>query len=62
MKQPFYHRIDGVLFTATREVSEQEVVNALKQIKGVVKESVEVEPNGYQNRSPATRWTYEPST
>ena len=55
-RQPFYHRQDGVLFTATRVVSEAElaeaIVKAVQRIKGVVKESVEIEPNNYQEPEP----------
>jgi len=44
--QPFYHKVDEVLFTATRVVSDNEINNvitlALQKIKGVVPESVTV--------------------
>lgn len=46
--QPFYHRVDGLLFTATRTVSEVEILEAIMRIKGVVKQSIEIEPKGYQ--------------
>lgn len=46
-QQPFYHRVDGVLFTATRDVSEDEFTEALKKalkgIKGVIINSAEIE-------------------
>lgn len=46
-KQPFYHRVEAVLFTATRPVSEEEFCAALESsLKkcGLVKGSVEIEP------------------
>lgn len=46
--QPFYHRVDGLLFTAKRALTEAEIVEAVRKIKGVVKESVEVEPDGFE--------------
>jgi len=51
VKQPFYHRVDGVLFTCTTEISEEDFIEALeiglKNIKcGYVKGSVEVEQWG----------------
>lgn len=48
-KQPFYHRVDGLLFTATRELSETEFLveirGPLKKL-GVIPESIEIETWG----------------
>lgn len=46
-KQPFYHRVDGLLFTATRSLSEAEIVEAVSKIEGVVPGSTEIEPGGF---------------
>jgi hypothetical protein len=51
-KQPFYHRVDGLLFTATSVVTEQDIIEAIGKIKGVVKDSVEIEPDGYGEPEP----------
>ena len=50
-KQPFYHRVDGVLFTLTEEISEEQFICALitgfKATKiPYVKNSLEVEEWG----------------
>lgn len=55
-KQPFYHRVSGVLFTATRAVPEDEFLEALKKalkkVPGVIQESVEIEPTTYEEPEP----------
>lgn len=54
-KQPFYHRVDGLLFTATKPIDVLEFVHAfatgLKAL-GVIASSVEIEPEGYAEPEP----------
>ena len=45
-KQPFYHRVDGLLFTATRPISEKEFMQAVKKslaLLGVIVSSIELD-------------------
>jgi hypothetical protein len=54
-KQPFYHRVDGLLFTSTTGFCEDDFVALLKAVAkssagkalGLIVSSIEVEPNGY---------------
>ena len=54
-KQPFFHRCDGLLFTATKPVSEAEFLAAVsKALKpfGLVLGTLEVEPDGWAEPDP----------
>lgn len=45
-KQPYYHRVDGLLFTATRDISQEEFIQAIKaplKKLGVLINSIELE-------------------
>jgi ferredoxin-NADP reductase len=45
-KQPFYHRIDGLLFTATNGIDEKQFIDAIKEpLKklGVLPDSITIE-------------------
>lgn len=46
-KQPYYHRIDGLLFTATEVVTEEQIIAAIQRIYEVVEGTVEIEPGGF---------------
>ena len=54
-KQPFYHRIDGLLFTSTTGFGEEEFLEMLKQFAGsktgkklgIIGNTIEIEINGY---------------
>jgi hypothetical protein len=54
-KQPFYHRIDGLLFTSTTGFGEQRFIQAFtefcksKKAKelGIIADTVEIEYDGY---------------
>lgn len=52
-KQPFYHRIDGLLFTSVNGISESDFLRILRNSTdlkrlGVLADTIEVEPNGWQ--------------
>ena len=54
-RQPFYYRVDGLLFTTTTGCSEQRLLAALHKLArspagrdiGLLAGSIEIEPNGY---------------
>lgn len=53
--QPFYHRVDGLLFTTTTGCSEQQFLVALRAFAkskngreiGLLADTIEIESNGY---------------
>lgn len=53
--QPFYHRIDGLLFTTTTGCSEERFLTALRAFAaskhgraiGLIAETIEIEIDGY---------------
>ena len=56
-RQPFYHRVDGLLFTATDAVSEADFLRVLRESEalqklGVLVDSIEVEPTGWGEPEP----------
>jgi hypothetical protein len=59
-KQPFYHRVDGLLFITTTGCSEQAFLEALRAFArtregrqlGLLHDSIEVEPGGYSEPEP----------
>ena len=52
-KQPFYYRVDGLLFTSTRVITEDEFTAFIRlaaaklPIMKIISESVEIEPTGF---------------
>ena len=59
-KQPFYHRVDGLLFTSTTGLSEAEFIaffrttvssKAAKHL-GIIANSIEIEMDGYGEPEP----------
>lgn len=59
-KQPFYHRVDGLLFTSTEGFCEEDFIAALRKLAdskyakplGIVADSIEIEMNGYAEPEP----------
>lgn len=54
-KQPFYHRVDGLLFTTITGMPEAEFLRRLKNWAkelGMLADSIEIEPNGYGEPEP----------
>lgn len=59
-EQPFYHRVDGLLFTSTTGCGEDRFLEALRAFAksraarglGIVPESIEIEANGYGEPEP----------
>lgn len=53
--QPFYHRIDGLLFTATAPLTEREFLTHFRKhakALGILADSVEIEVEGFGEPEP----------
>ena len=56
-KQPFYHRVERLLFTSTSEVSEREFIDVLSRSKelkklGILLKTIQIEPNTWIEPEP----------
>jgi len=54
-RQPFYHRIDGLLFAATVPLTEELILTILRKYGkrfGILPESIEIEVDGFCEPEP----------